>query len=73
MGRQYANIMICLESLKTARLPSEKAGIKAIMKSSDGASVAKLEDVASRHDVWRGRSGYTASCSVPSRVAGREG
>jgi hypothetical protein len=64
MGRHYANINLCGEQLKTARLSSDKARIKAIMRSSQ-RRVSKLEEAAARHEHLARYYGYKAPFKRP--------
>ena len=69
IGRHYTNITICNESLKTARLSSEKARIKGIMKSSQ-RSLVKLEETAARHERLARYYGHTAPFKRPEQDPG---
>jgi hypothetical protein len=64
MGRHYANIALCSEALKTARLSSDKARIVAIMKSSR-RMVSKLEEAAARHECLARYYGYKTPFKRP--------
>ena len=64
MGRHYANVNVCLEALKTARRPSEKASIEAIMRSSR-SRIVKLEEAAARHERLARDHGYRAPLKRP--------
>jgi hypothetical protein len=64
MRIQYANVELCLESLKKARRPSDKTSIEAIMKSSRHKLV-KLEEAAIRHERLAREYGYTAPFKRP--------
>ena len=64
LGNHYNNMTFCIESLKTARRPSDKARIKAIMKSSE-RMVSKLREVAARHERLARSYGYKAPFNRP--------
>src|SRR5262249_3362241 len=64
MGRHYANIKLCTESLRTARRPADRAGIEAIMRSSR-TRLVKLEEAAARHERLARDYGYRAALNRP--------
>ena len=57
MASHNANIALCSEALKQARLPSEKARYQSQIKSSRRL-LAKLEEVAVRHEQLARSYGY---------------
>jgi type II secretory pathway component PulM len=59
MDSHHANIALCSEALKQARLPSEKARYQSQIKSSRRV-LAKLEEVAARHERLARAYGYKA-------------
>jgi flagellar basal body-associated protein FliL len=64
MGSHYANIALCSEAVKTARLPAEKARIRAIMKTSERV-LSKLEETAAHHERLARSYGYTGTLKRP--------
>ena len=64
MGSHYANIALCSDALKTARLPAEKARYQSMIKSSRHL-LLKLEDAAARHERLARSYGYSAPFKRP--------